>query len=327
VDPDTFNVHGQVVGLIGPDEVLAISFSDLLDDVKKALGASDISFPTCQDINQERGGSLSQKPPEQECLPMSSLNDRPIVVAEPLTLSSPRLIKGSFEDDQNRHLIARPRRVAMEAFHNEVLRLTKSNYQGQPFVLIRQLESWMESIGDDCDRPGSSWLVLLFIDAYQDHGGIEKYASLMTLKDNFQLSSTKSYFRLFCVLLQIWMGHLIETLSFFISDDDLPIRPEDLEMNIKTRNILKTKDIEQFVQQFITWQYFFCCRSLEKRYITKFSSKDIVPISRLQKLSDEGLAAKIFRIEVPEDYVSPNLQEAARHMNYERDGNTVSQVT
>jgi hypothetical protein len=68
VDPETLNVHGQVVGVIGPDEVLAISFSYLLDDVKKALGASDISFPTCQDVDQERGGSLSEIPLEQERL-------------------------------------------------------------------------------------------------------------------------------------------------------------------------------------------------------------------------------------------------------------------
>ena len=247
------------------------------------------------------------------------------MAAEPSALSSPRPITGSFEDDQNRQLIARPRRVAMEAFHNEVLRLTKGNYQGHPFVLIRQLESWMRSIGDGCDRPSSSWLVLLLVDAYQDHGGIEKYVSLVALKDNFQLSSIKSYFRLFCILLQIKMGYLIATLSFFISDGDLPISPEDLEMHIKTQNILKTKDIKQFVRQFTTWQYFFCCRSLEKRYITKFSSKDIVPICRLQMLNGGGLVAEIFRIEVPEDYVSPELQEAAKHKNYERHGNIVSQ--
>jgi len=320
---DGFKAHYQIVALGSNDEVYAVEIGYLLDSLRRAGYEQITLFDTS---NADLGGSNT--------LSIAFLQDtagfdpttRSTAKTEILRPRSPDLPLISFEAVlDNGSQTSSPIRVSgvMKAFKKAVHRYTRRNYLNQEFVLIEQLDQWMQKRGNE--QSSNSWLVILLTDSYEYHRGIDNYPSLTRICHDIKLSSSRPILRLFCILLDIGAGHLIEPLSYFLCDDDLPLAHESLSSDLASRGILSApENAHELARQFVSRQYAFCCRSLIKHEVTKFNANAIIPITRMEPVNDKGQLASVYHIEIPADYVSPSIQELVTDHKMDTDEISVS---
>ncbi|KAK0644224.1 hypothetical protein B0T16DRAFT_417349 [Cercophora newfieldiana] len=282
-----FKAHYQIVALAGSNEAYAVSIRGLIHSLTDA-GYTEVAFVSDIDGVGNEASPLPGAPNRDNT---AQLVLHPSLIAQPDELSFrnsnlPLVSLGATLDRVPQHSQRVPK--AVRSFRNAVQSYTLRNYLNQEFVLIEHLDRWMQKRSTDKARPDNTWLVLLLVDSYELHGGIDNYPSLTRIRHDIKLSSTRSLFRLFCVLLQINAGHLIEALSYFLSDNDLPLTKESLETELTTRRILSSvADAQNLASRFVAEQYFFCPKCLLSRKLTKFNPDEIVPVTRMEPVNDK----------------------------------------
>ncbi|KAK0616720.1 hypothetical protein B0T14DRAFT_251520 [Immersiella caudata] len=304
-----FEAHYQVLAIGNSDEAYVVSLNDLLGLLKRS-GCTDTTILSPSDVALAGNGAVSAPPSVDatQLILRSAANLRTDAIA----LRNSEIPLESFEAVLSN---PSPRSVAMsskavKAFKKAVQRYTINNYLKQDFVLIERLDQWMQGKATDPSRPSNTWVVLLLVDSHEYHRGIDNYPALTTIRDDIRLSSDRSIFRLFCILLQIDAGHLIEPLSYFLCDDDLPLSSQNLESELLSRDIVSTPgNAHDLAQNFVRWQYSFCCRPLLRRKVTKFNAYEIIPITRMEPVNDREQIANVYHIEIPLDCVSSGVQE------------------
>ncbi|KAK4449664.1 hypothetical protein QBC34DRAFT_87472 [Podospora aff. communis PSN243] len=213
------------------------------------------------------------------------------------------------QGDRSKHSVLAASPLSVEDFKKAVGIFTLKNYLKQEFVLVHQLDRWMQERPNP-PSPNSTRLFLLLTDAYKAFRGIDNHPLVTAIMDDLKLSSKQSRLRLLCVLLQIGAGHLIETMSQFLCDDELPLSLEYLESALVSRKIITTaEDAHKLAKRFYETQFSFCCQSFQKRQVTRFSSSEILPIVGMEPVNDKGRDANIYRIEIPLEYVAPPLRD------------------
>jgi hypothetical protein len=315
-----FMAHYQIVALGAPDEAFAVSINDFLGLLSRS-GYTDTRILRPDDLAVATQHAQSEGPrPNTTQLVLRSTPAERTDVAPPKTSES----LGSF-GKASPHSLTRTL-MAIKAFKKAVRRFTLNNYLKEEFVLVEHLDQWAQGKATDPSRPNTTWIVLLLVDSHQYHGGIESYPTLTAIRNDIRLSRDKSIFRLFCILLQIDAGHLIEPLSYFICDDDLPLPYQNLESQLLARRVMSSAgDAQDLARQFVHAQYAFCCRPLVKRKVTKFNAYEIVPITRMEPVNDREQIANVYHIEMPSDYVSPAVQKlVSDEYRFEVDGIAVS---
>ena len=176
--------HYQVVALGYPEEAYAVSINDLLRLLNQ-VGYTEVTF-----VDGCCGGVRASQTPSL-ALPT---NSTPLALRSSPAVEEDATHTGKFEttlespeatsDNASKHKSIARSQPAMKAFKEAVGRFTLTNYLKQEFVLVDQLDQWMQGKTSDRSRANIKWLFVLLVDSYESHRGIANHPVLTAIMDD-----------------------------------------------------------------------------------------------------------------------------------------------
>ena len=192
-------------------------------------------------------------------------------------------------------------------FKDKVSACTQTAICGRPYILVNELTQWLRSpitcpSGKHTNQAGR-----LLVATYGD-----RVAPSSTLK----LGETDSCCLLvFCILLLIGKGDLIEVFQRFdILDQHLPIPLQQLREKLKP--CLTIQDYWKLAAAFDQKQWAFCPAKFELHRAREYTEHRILPICRKEKINAKGGTARLWMIDVKEEFVGHALKQAVAFSRY-----------
>ncbi|KAL8922484.1 MAG: hypothetical protein Q9172_003549 [Xanthocarpia lactea] len=175
---------------------------------------------------------------------------------------------------------------------------------GRSYILVAELAQWLRSTlhtGSSTTQVGR-----LLMAAYGQQIPPSSTQKLWD-KDNCCLL-------VFCILLLIEKGHLIDVLlRFDILDKHLPIPLQHLRTKLHKARI---PDLTQLAAEFDEKQWAFCPAKFDLHSGQEYNEHRILPICQKAKINEKGGTANLWQIEVKEEFVGHTLKEAVAFSRY-----------
>ena len=203
--------------------------------------------------------------------------------------------------------------AVLEQFKSKLKEYTRLSACQEEFVLVEKLQAWLRSpltqSGDDthADR-------LLNRVAYSQLD----LRSQPIYPDRFRPSSGCCLL-VFCILLQIGRGNLIDTFTKKDKvDKALPLKRDDIQSIFEAA---KGCD-EDLVTQFLEQQYRFCPARFDLHMTREWDRQVVIPLHSKVPIK-EGGTASLWHIDVSEEFVGQSLREVASKSRFDANrGNT-----
>lgn len=120
----------------------------------------------------------------------------------------------------------------------------------------------------------------------------------------------------FCILLLIGRGNLIHVFQRFnILDKHLPIPLQQLQTRLQGPRI---PDPMQLAAEFNEKQWLFCPAKFDLHLGQEYNEHRILPICQKAKINEKGGTARLWQIEVKEEFVGDALKQAVDFSRYNR---------
>lgn len=192
---------------------------------------------------------------------------------------------------------------AVADFKDARAKYTKTAACGRDYVLVTKLKLWLESkvAPGAGDRTQASRLLEFAYRRRSHRPGLPITREVLSDSHNGCLL-------VFCILLELDRGHLIDEFwSQGIWDKHLPI---DLHSLLKKAATITTSDSDALANGFNNLQWKFCPASFEMTWRRKLVAEHILPFYKKEKINEKGFTAQLWQIEVPEEFIGPNLVRA-----------------
>lgn len=181
---------------------------------------------------------------------------------------------------------------------------------GRDYVLVAKLKQWMRSQVVSGDSKTQASCLLKF--AYRHIYGPGLPVSVNLISDG-----EDSCLIIFSILLELNYGRLIDHfLRRGIVDKQLPIDLGRLRAQMRTADLGLT-DTEKLVVDFEANQWRFCAAKFDLDMGRDYVKNMIIPICRKKTINDKGGTAKIWEIEVQEEFVGDTLRNAVLNSGYD----------
>jgi hypothetical protein len=218
---------------------------------------------------------------------------------------------------------SKPSSVA--AFHAKLSEFTKRAVCEREFVLFNELSSWLRSLADDPLEPNALWIELILREVHETERK-EKLNQPMWV--NERLESFKDgencCLKLFCILLKLDIGHLIEGLFERTEDAELPLGSDKLDNYFAgIASGIDSRLRQEYSRQFYAAQFGFCPVVIGRNTHAFLDGEKIVPITSKGRINTKGNIAELWKIRVPKEYVAPRVVDALPRAEVTEDGVTV----
>ncbi|KAI4218743.1 MAG: hypothetical protein L6R36_008776 [Xanthoria steineri] len=184
---------------------------------------------------------------------------------------------------------------------------TQTAICGRSYILVTELKRWLRSpikcpSGKNTNQVGR----LL----------VATYGNQVVPSSTLKLWETDSCCLLvFCILLLIDKGDLIEVFQTFnILDQHLPIPLHQLREKLKPSH--EVQDYWKVAAAFDQKQWAFCPAKFELHRAREYTEHSILPICRKEKINEKGGTAKLWWIDVKEEFVGNALKQAVAFSRY-----------
>ena len=195
--------------------------------------------------------------------------------------------------------------ASVRDFNAKLQSYTREAVCGRPYVLVAKLTQWLRS---KVDSPaGTTQVTRLLFAAYREsHSpGLPITPETCSVKDS-------SCLLVFSILLVIGRGNLIDTFHRHdIVDTHLPIPQYTLRERLH-----KVCHVDQLAESFNEVQWRFCPAKFELHVGYTYPIHKIIPICRKCEINDKGRNAKLWQIEIQEEFIGPQLKEAVSNSKY-----------
>lgn len=198
--------------------------------------------------------------------------------------------------------------VAIQDFKAKLRSCTTEAACKRSYVLVSKLTQWLRSkvqvLGFETTQASR---LLHFAHRHSLHGTPVRRQTLSDGENPFLL--------IFSILLELDMGDLI--FSFIRSekgDIHLPIDLYTLKEIFKSNNVT---DPEERAKAFDDAQWRYAVPRFELEKVYSFHRNRILPICRKKPINEKGGTAKLWQIEVLEEFVGPRLKQAVRNSCYD----------
>lgn len=180
----------------------------------------------------------------------------------------------------------------------------KSAACGRDYILVKKLTLWLESKaspGVDGATQTSRLLEFAYRKLSPDKPGHPITLESLSIGHNRCLL-------VFCILLELGQGDLIHLFQRRNGiDRRLPIPLLSLREIAKDIGVINP---DELADGFNNLQWRFCPAIIEKDMGRDFKENEILPFCHKEKINDKGGTAQLWQIEVPEEFVGPELAEA-----------------
>lgn len=185
---------------------------------------------------------------------------------------------------------------------------TKKAACGRKYVLVSKLKLWLAAPGVDNTTQARRLLEFAY-----GRRSPNRPRTPISSKELFH--SRYGCVLVFCILLELGCGYLIDQfLGRGIYDDLLPIDLRPLRE--KTAAMGMGNNADALAEDFNRLQWQFCPVILEMRVGPKLGSDHILPFYKKEKINEKGGTAQLWQIEVPEEFIGPNLVQAVLRNGY-----------
>lgn len=131
--------------------------------------------------------------------------------------------------------------------------------------------------------------------------------------ENISSGSQKSLL-VFSILLELGHGHLIDQFQrYYLTDTRLPFDIQELSRALSK---MRAKDADKLAQDFSKRQWAYCPMIYEYGVSLTCLPQTVFPIHHMRRINDKGGTAKLWQIEVLEEFVGPKLREVASLASY-----------
>ena len=200
--------------------------------------------------------------------------------------------------------------AAISEFNSLLQSLTVTAECGGKFILVEKLKAWLESEDETYPRRQIDRLARA---VYREFLG----DSIHPMIDESVL--LRSCPLTFCILVELGHGCLIHQFSrHHLVDQSLATMDSDtlrsqLKRELNLQDEYQIDGVSDLAERFdkLRWKYF--TNIFDLRQDEFFSKTRILPIVRKQEINAKGGTAKLYRIEVPEEFVSESLREEVRN--------------
>ncbi|CAL8583949.1 hypothetical protein XPA_009559 [Xanthoria parietina] len=190
---------------------------------------------------------------------------------------------------------------------SKVSACTQTAICGRPYILVTELKRWLRSpikcpSGKNTNQVGR----LL----------VATYGNQVVPSSTLKLWETDSCCLLvFCILLLIDKGNLIEVFQTFnILDQHLPIPLQQLREKLKPSH--EVQDYWKVAAAFDQEQWAFCPAKFELHRGREYTEHSILPICRKEEINEKGGTARLWWIDVKEEFVGNALKQAVAFSRY-----------
>ncbi|KAL8784971.1 MAG: hypothetical protein Q9213_003632 [Squamulea squamosa] len=194
--------------------------------------------------------------------------------------------------------------VSLRELNAKVEACTMKAVCGRSYVLVAELTQWLRSrIHSD---KSTTQVGRLLMTAYRDQI-VPSSTEQLSEKDNCSLL-------VFCILLLIGKGHLIEQFRRHnILDKHLPIPHQQLRTKLQDARI---PDAIHLAASFDEKQWPFCPAKFDLHSGQEYNEHKILPICKKVKINEKGGTAQLWQIEIKEEFVGDRLKEAVAFSRY-----------
>ena len=175
---------------------------------------------------------------------------------------------------------------------------------GRPFVPVGRLQDWFRS---SC-RPGVTHIDQYEIAAYR----IWRTPNLPTSPDTFE-EGPECCLLVFCILLMINRGELIHHFKEESKvDQRLPFSLEEVSVVLNNAGV---SNADSLYRDFDDKQHRFCSPKFYYRGNKHWNEDVVIPICSKMPIN-EGETAKLWHIDVPEEFVNGTLKQKSKSSRF-----------
>ncbi|OBT67421.1 hypothetical protein VE03_03009 [Pseudogymnoascus sp. 23342-1-I1] len=196
--------------------------------------------------------------------------------------------------------------AAMADFKAAREKYTKTAACGREYVLVSKLRLWLGSrVPQGADGRTQTSRLLAF--AYR---GRSRDKPVLPIMPEVLSDIQDGCLLVFCILFELGRGDLIH-LFFrqYLLDRYLPIPLQSLRDTVKKMPI---SNRDELAEGFNNLQWRFCPVKFEMSMERYFPENQIMPFCKREKINDKGGTAQLWQIEVPEEFIGPNLAKAIK---------------
>lgn len=216
-------------------------------------------------------------------------------------------------------------RTLLRDYRAKIKEFTLHGACGRPYILISKLTQWLRN-KDDFEHNTTPAQRLLKA-AYRCHHENEPVPiSYDSLK-----AGGSSCLLVFCILLLLDYGHLVHRFQREGKVDNiLPIPLYTLRTILDDYRLgvgMSEEVADQLAARFNKKQWRFCPANFETGYPRNFGKDRVLPFCKKQKINSKGGTASLWQVEVPEEFVGPQLRKKVPNSRYKRTNDKVGYVS
>ena len=196
-------------------------------------------------------------------------------------------------------------RKTLDEFHDKLKDCTQLAVCGRPFVRVAKLQDWLRSNA----TLQTKHITRQVIAAYRNHAG-----PLPVPDDDFD-AGDRCCLLIFCILHMNGHGDLTHLFSEENKNDrSLPMPFDEAKSVFQT---VPHNDAAKLATEFIRDQYrFYPARFAFRQNKTKWSRETVIPICDKKPISEKGGTAKLWHIEIPEEFIEENLRKVSQRSRF-----------
>ena len=195
---------------------------------------------------------------------------------------------------------------SIREFKAKVQSYTKPAVCGRSYVLVSKLIQWLRSPVNAGTE--TTQISRLLFAAFRDRRFLPIAPETCSIGD-------RSCLLVFSVLLEIGFGHLVHAFQRLdIIDKHLPTSLLTLREKLYDRKDIP--DGDKLATVFDQAQWRFCPAKFELHVGEDFVEHRILPICKKDKINNKGGTAKLWQIEVQEEFIGPKLKDAVSNSRF-----------
>lgn len=190
---------------------------------------------------------------------------------------------------------------------------------GRDYILVRKLTEWLKSQKGDTSE-GENQVARLLYQTYRNNGQPEFPISAEQV-----CAANNCAILVFSILLDIGYGHLIKDFHRHqIVDNQLPSPFQKLRAAFKS---LRSPDVVDLAaRKFYNRQWAFSPATFDLHLGQEWAENRVIPICNKEEINVGG-TAKVYQIEVQEEFVSGQLKEVVSASRYNNPNDRLGYVS
>ena len=192
-------------------------------------------------------------------------------------------------------------------FKTKLTECTITAVCGRSFVLVERLTRWLLGVLDSGESPLSRLIKAI------DFNCNAASSSLFSIPTSYSSLYSTNDLLILCILLDIGHGEFWYKFRELNSNKTLPL---DLRWLRSMMNELRIESHEDIAAEFDKAQWKYCPATVELNMRGKYLPKCIMPYTRKERINFKGGTASLWQVEIPEEFVGPELRMAARWSKY-----------